>query len=288
MKIKDLFNKKKPVISFEVFPPNKNFTREKLISVTAELARLNPDFISVTYGAGGTDKNGTIEISSHIKNNLNIEVLSHLTCIGSKREEIKAYLREVKSHNIENILALRGDIPQGRDESIYDEGDFRYSSDLIKEIKDDGNFSIGAAFYPETHFESNDLQDLFHLQRKVKLGADFLISQIFFDNGSFFDFIEQIRKLDINLPLSAGIMPVTNAAQIKRITQLCKCEIPKKLENILDKYGNNPESMRKAGYFYATEQIIELAAHGINGIHLYAMNKPEVAEAIMENISFIR
>ena len=288
MKIKDLFNKKNPVISFEVFPPNKNFTREKLISVTAELASLNPDFISVTYGAGGTDKSGTIEISSHIKNNLNIEVLSHLTCIGSKREEIKAYLREVKSHNIENILALRGDIPQGRDESIYDEGDFRYSSDLIKEIKNDGCFSIGAAFYPETHFESNDLQDLFHLQRKVKLGADFLISQIFFDNDSFFEFVEQIKKLDINLPLSAGIMPITNAVQIKRITQLCKCTIPKKLENILDKYGNNPESMRKAGYFYATEQIIELTAHGIDGIHLYAMNKPEVAEAIMENISFIR
>lgn len=288
MKIKDLFKQKHPVISFEVFPPNKNFTKEKLLEVTDALSKLNPDFISVTYGAAGSDRSGTIEIASHIKNDLNIEVLSHLTCIGSKEEEIKAYLNEVKKYNIENILALRGDVPIGRDESIYDEGDYRYSSDLIKEVKKDNYFSIGAAFYPETHFESNDLQDLFNLKRKVKLGADFLISQIFFDNDTFFYFTEQARKIDINIPLSAGIMPVTNASQIKRITQLCKCSIPKKLENILDKYGHNHESMCKAGYFYATEQIIELVASGVEGIHLYAMNKPEIAQAIMKNIDFIR
>ena len=287
MQIKELFNKKNPVISFEVFPPNKNFTKEKLVEVTGELAELNPDFISVTYGAGGTNRSGTIEIASHIKNNLNIEVMSHLTCIGSKKQDILNYIQEIKKHNIKNVLALRGDIPQGRDESIYNEGDYRYASDLINDIKNE-NITIAAAFYPETHFENNDLQDLIHLKNKVDLGVDFLISQIFFDNNKFFNFMEQAQKLNINVTLSAGIMPVTNAAQIKRITSLCKSSIPKKLEKILDKYGHDPESMKKAGFIYATEQIIELLANDIPAIHLYAMNKPEVARAIMNNIEFVR
>ena len=287
MQIKELFNKKNPVISFEVFPPNKNFTKEKLVEVTGELAELNPDFISVTYGAGGTNRSGTIEIASHIKNNLNIEVMSHLTCIGSTKQDISNYISEIKKHNIKNVLALRGDIPQGRDESIYDEGDYRYASDLINDIKNE-DITIAGAFYPETHFESNDLQDLIHLKNKVDLGVDFLISQIFFDNDKFFNFMEQAQKLNINVPLSAGIMPVTNAAQIKRITSLCKSSIPKKLEKILDKYGHDHESMKKAGFIYATEQIIELLANDIPAIHLYAMNKPEVARAIMNNIEFVR
>ena len=287
MQIKELFNKKNPVISFEVFPPNKNFTKEKLVEVTGQLAELNPDFISVTYGAGGTNKSGTIDIASHIKNNLDIEVMSHLTCIGSKKQDISNYIQEIKKHNIKNVLALRGDIPQGRDESIYNEGDYRYASDLISDIKTE-DITIAGAFYPETHFENNDLQDLIHLKNKVDLGVDFLISQIFFDNDKFFNFMEQAQKLNINVPLSAGIMPVTNAAQIKRITSLCKSSIPKKLEKILDKYGHDSESMKKAGFIYATEQIIELLANDIPAIHLYAMNKPEVAKAIMNNIEFIR
>ena len=287
MQIKELFNKKNSVISFEVFPPNKNFTKEKLVEVTGELAELNPDFISVTYGAGGTNRSGTIEIASHIKNNLNIEVMSHLTCIGSTKQDISNYISEIKKHNIKNVLALRGDIPQGRDESIYDEGDYRYASDLINDIKNE-DITIAGAFYPETHFENNDLQDFIHLKNKVDLGVDFLISQIFFDNDKFFNFMEQAQKLNINVPLSAGIMPVTNAAQIKRITSLCKSSIPKKLEKILDKYGHDHESMKKAGFIYATEQIIELLANDIPAIHLYAMNKPEVARAIMNNIEFVR
>lgn len=287
MQIKELFNKKIPVISFEVFPPNKNFSKEKLIEVTGQLAELNPDFISVTYGAGGTNRSGTIEIASHIKNNLNIEVMSHLTCIGSKKQDISNYIQEIKKHNIKNVLALRGDIPQGRDESIYNEGDYRYASDLISDIKTE-DITIAGAFYPETHFENNDLQDLIHLKNKVDLGVDFLISQIFFDNDKFFNFMEQAQKLNIDVPLSAGIMPVTNAAQIKRITSLCKSSIPKKLEKILDKYGHDSESMKKAGFIYATEQIIELLANDIPAIHLYAMNKPEVAKAIINNIEFVR
>ena len=288
MKIKDLYENKNPVFSFEIFPPNKNFSEEKLKAVTEELASYKPDFISVTYGAGGTTKAGTVEIASYIKNELKIETLAHLTCIGSKKQEIANFLKELKNNNIKNILALRGDIPQGEDESIYNRGDYKYASDLIKDIKENEDFSIGAAFYPETHYENNDLIDLFHLKEKVDLGANFLISQIFFENETFLRFREQAKKLSINVPLVAGIIPVTNAAQIKRITALCNSKIPSKLEKILDKYGSNPDSMKKAGIAYATEQIIELLSNDIIGIHLYTMNKTDTTKEILDNVSFVR
>ena len=269
MKIKEIFEEKEHVISFEIFPPNKNFSEERLKEVTGELVKHKPDFISVTYGAGGTTKSGTIEMASHIKNNLGSE--------------------EAKKHNIKNIMALRGDIPQGEDESIYERGDYRYASDLVRGIRGaHKDISIGAAFYPETHYESNDLADLVHLKKKVDEGVDFLISQVCFDNRMFVDFREKAEKLDIKVPLVAGIMPITNAAQIKRIVQLCKSSIPSGLERILDKYGSNPESMKKAGIIYATEQIIELLSYGIRGIHLYTMNKTDTTEEIMNNISFTR
>ena len=288
MKIKDLFEKKEHTVSFEIFPPNKNFSEERLKEVTKELVNHKPDFISVTYGAGGTTKSGTVEMASYIKNKLNTEVLAHLTCVGSKKAEIHNFLKEVEENNIKNIMALRGDIPQGEDESIYDRGDYRYASELIKDINDNHSFSVGAAFYPETHYENNDLVDLIHLKNKVEQGVDFLISQIFFDNSIFIDFSEKAEKLNIKVPLIAGIMPITNAAQIKRITALCKSEIPEKLEKILNKYGHNPESMKKAGIIYATEQIIELLAHGVKGIHLYTMNKTDSTKEIMDNIAFTR
>lgn len=288
MKIKDLYENKNPVFSFEIFPPNKNFSEEKLKAVTEELASYKPDFISVTYGAGGTTKAGTVEIASYIKNELKIETLAHLTCIGSKKQEIANFLKELKNNNIKNILALRGDIPQEEDESIYNRGDYKYASDLIKDIKENEDFSIGAAFYPETHYENNDLIDLFHLKEKVDLGANFLISQIFFENETFLRFREQAKKLSINVPLVAGIIPVTNAAQIKRITALCNSKIPSKLEKILDKYGSNPDSMKKAGIAYATEQIIELLSNDIRGIHLYTMNKTDTTKEILDNVSFVR
>ena len=227
-------------------------------------------------------------MASYIKNELNTEVLAHLTCVGSKKAEIHNFLKEVEENNIKNIMALRGDIPQGEDESIYDRGDYRYASELIKDINDNHSFSVGAAFYPETHYENNDLVDLIHLKNKVEQGVDFLISQIFFDNSIFMDFSEKAEKLNIKVPLIAGIMPITNAAQIKRITALCKSEIPEKLEKILDKYGHNPESMKKAGIIYATEQIIELLAYGVKGIHLYTMNKTDSTKEIMDNIAFTR
>ncbi len=288
MKIKDLFKEKEHVISFEIFPPNRNFSEDKLKEVTSKLVKHRPDFISVTYGAGGTTKSGTIEMASYIKNTLNTEVLAHLTCVGSKKSEIHRFLKEVEDNNIQNIMALRGDIPQGEDESIYARGDYRYASDLIKDINDNHDFSVGAAYYPETHYENNDLIDLIHLKNKAEQGVDFLISQVFFDNSIFMDFREKARKLGISVPLIAGIMPVTNVIQIKKITALCRSEIPEKLEKILDKYGHDHESMKKAGIAYATQQIIELLSYGIRGIHLYTMNKTDTTKEIMKNIDFTR
>ena len=192
MKIKDIFEEKEHVISFEIFPPNKNFSEERLKEVTSELIKHKPDFISVTYGAGGTTKSGTIEMASHIKNNLKSEVLAHLTCVGSKKTEIDSFLEEAKNHNIKNIMALRGDIPQGKDETIYEMGDYRYASDLVRGIRESHkDISIGAAFYPETHYESNDLADIVHLKKKVDEGVDFLVSQVCFDNRMFIDFREK-------------------------------------------------------------------------------------------------
>lgn len=288
MKIKKLYNNKETVFSFEIFPPNKNFSSEKLYEVIDELSTHNPDFISVTYGAGGTTKSGTIEMASYIKNKLNIESVTHLTCVGSKKDEIDNFLNELEENNIENILALRGDIPQGQTEEILDTGDFKYASDLIEEINKNGKFSVGGAFYPEVHHENNDLLDLFHLKKKAEAGIDFLISQIFFDNEVFLSYKEKAEKLGIDIPLTAGIIPITNANQIKRITSLCHCTIPKKLEKILEKYGDNNESMLQAGVAYATEQIVELLSSGVKGIHLYTMNKTEAVKEILNNISYIR
>ena len=219
------------------------------------------------------------------------EVLAHLTCVGSKKSEIHDYLQEAKSKNVKNILALRGDVPQGETEDIYNKGDYKYASELISDLRknsDFDDFSIGGAFYPETHYENNDLVDLFHLKNKVEAGTDFLTSQMFFDNDIFIKFKEKAEKLDIKVPLIAGIMPVTNAKQIKRIIELSKCSVPHTLDKLLEKYGDNPESMKKAGIMYASEQIIELLAYGIKGIHIYTMNKPEIAKEIMKNIEFAR
>ena len=288
MKIGDIYKGKSEVVSFEIFPPNTNFTTEKLYEVIDELSGYKPDFISVTYGAGGTTKGSTVEISSYIKNKLKIETMTHLTCIGTKKEEIEKFLNMLERENIENILALRGDTPKGKSGDVFLKGDYKYASDLVSEIKKKEKFSVGGAFYPETHYENNDLLDIFNLKKKVDRGADFLISQIFFDNNAFLKFRENAEKVGINIPLIAGIMPVTNAKQIKKITSLCNCTIPKKLEKILDKYSNCPDSMIQAGIAYATDQIIELFSNDVKGVHLYTMNRTKSAKEILRNISYIR
>lgn len=284
MKIKELFKQKQPTISFEVFPPNKIYTLEKVYEVIDELSLLKPDFMSVTYGAGGSTRRNTVDIASKIKNINNIEALAHLTCIGATKKEIDEILKDLNKNNIENIMALRGDIPQECENKI---GEFSHANDLIKYIKEYGDFSIGGAFYPEGHQETNDLLDLFNLKTKVDSGTDFLISQIFFENEKFYEFKEKLGKLNIKTPLIAGIMPITNGKQIRRITSICGCSIPEKLKKILDRYEDNPIAMREAGIAYAMEQIIELISDDIAGIHIYTMNRVEASKKIMENIGNI-
>ncbi len=286
MKITDLFAKKKPTVSFEVFPPNEIYSLDEVFSVIDELALLKPDFISVTYGAGGASRGRTVEIASKIKNKNKIEALAHLTCIGAEKSEIQNIPNELKKHNIENILALRGDLP--KDNTAANKGDFSHASDLVKYLKENENFSVGGAFYPEGHQDTNDLLDLFNLKLKVDSGTDFLISQIFFDNEQFYQFRDKLKKLNINIPVIAGIMPVTNAKQIRKITSLCGCTIPEKLKKILDRYEDNPKALKEAGIAYATEQIIDLMTSDIDGIHIYTMNKTETAKKIMNSIQNIR
>ena len=286
MKITNLFTKKKPTISFEVFPPNEIYSLDEVFGVIDELALLKPDFISVTYGAGGASRGRTVEIASKIKNKNHIEALAHLTCIGAEKNEIDSILTELKNNNIENILALRGDLP--KDGTPLKKGDFLHASDLVKYLKNNDSFSVGGAFYPEGHQDTNDLLDLFNLKIKVDSGTDFIISQIFFDNEQFYEFRNKLKKLNINIPIVAGIMPVTNAKQIRKITSLCGCTIPEKLRKILDRYENNPKALKEAGIAYATEQIIDLMTSDIDGIHIYTMNKTETAKKIMNSIQNIR
>lgn len=284
MKIKELFKQKQPTISFEIFLSNKIYTLEKVYEVIDELSLLKPDFMSVTYGAGGSTRRNTVDIASKIKNINNIEALAHLTCIGATKKEIDEILKDLNKNNIENIMALRGDIPQECENKI---GEFSHANDLIKYIKEYGDFSIGGAFYPEGHQETNDLLDLFNLKTKVDSGTDFLISQIFFENEKFYEFKEKLGKLNIKTPLIAGVMPITNGKQIRRITSMCGCSIPEKLKKILDRYEDNPIAMREAGIAYAMEQIIELISDDIAGIHIYTMNRVEASKKIMENIGNI-
>ena len=289
MLIKDLFNNNKPVISFEIFPPKKNSPIETIYNTIEELKDLRPDFISVTYGAGGSSQGNTVQIASIIKNKYSIEALAHLTCVTSTKQDIDNILSSLKKENIENILALRGDIPSDPDFKFPDPLHYHYASDLVKEIKDTDNFCIAGACYPEGHFECIDkLKDLENLKKKVYSGTDFLITQLFFDNNVFYDFYEKAQSNNINIPISAGIMPVINKNQINRIASLCGATIPKKLIRIIEKYEYNPEALKEAGIAFATDQIIDLLSWGVDGIHLYTMNKPELATKIVNNITEIR
>lgn len=289
MQIGELFKQKKPVVSFEIFPPKRNYPIETIYNTIDDLSDLKPDFISVTYGAGGSSKDRTVEIASTIKNKYGIEALAHLTCVASTKSEIDDILVDLKANNIENILAMRGDIPQDPDFDFPDPLHFQYAKDLIERIHRRNGFSIGAACYPEGHIEATSkVDDLKYLQQKVDANVDFLITQLFFDNEIFFDFMEKIDLMGIKVPVSAGILPVLNINQMKRIVQLSGCSIPPKFKRILDKYEHNPEALKEAGTAYAIEQIIDLLSWGIDGVHIYTMNKPDTTRRIMKNISKIR
>ena len=235
MKIEDIFKNKDTVISFEIFPPNNKFPVEKIYKTIDELAELKPDYISVTYGAGGTTQGRTVEITNRIKNINKIETMAHLTCIGATEESINSTLTQLKNNGIENILALRGDIPRDK----VHNSKFSYASDLVKHIKKEDTFSVAGAFYPEVHFENNDLLDLFHLKTKVESGTDFLVSQLFFDNEDFYAFKEKTQKLNLTVPLVAGILPVTNYKQIQKVRELCNARIPRRQSKGIGRSRNN-------------------------------------------------
>lgn len=286
MKISEILNTNKTGLSMEMFPPKTWDAYESVEAVAGEIAKLSPSYMSVTYGAGGGTSDFTVKIASHIEKTYNIPALAHLTCISSTHYKVKEQLEKLKEAGISNILALRGDIPQDYDMSNLD---YHYASELIAEIKEfDESFCIGAACYPEVHPESvNYMDDIRHLKEKVEAGCDFLTTQMFFDNGVFYNFMYRLREEGVEVPVIAGIMPVTNPKSIIRTCKLCGATLPQRFRRIVDKFGSDPDSMKQAGIAYATEQIIDLYANGVNAVHVYCMNKPDVAKAIMNNVSSI-
>lgn len=286
MKIKDILARDKVTLSFEVFPPKKGMPFEPIVAAVDRLCQSRPDFMSVTYGAGGGTGHNTVKIASHVQNDLGVTALAHLSCVSSTKEQVVSAIDEIKAAGIENILALRGDIPK---DGSYPVGEYyNYASELVTEIKKHGDFCIGAACYPEGHIEcAHKEDDIANLKIKVDSGVDFLTTQMFFDNNVLYNFLYRIRERGITVPVIAGIMPITNPKQISRTTELSGTYVPTRFKAIVDKFGSNPEAMKQAGIAYATEQIIDLVANGVKGIHIYTMNKPDVAESIRRNLSHI-
>ena len=284
MKVIDIIKSDKPSLSFEVFPPKQSLNFESVMKATRSIAELSPSFMSVTYGAGGGTSKYTADIASEILN-MGVTPLAHLSCISSKKDEINLLLQDLKDRGIENILALRGDIPDDADLSGLQ---YHYASELVAEIREFGGFCIGGACYPETHPDSkNSKEDIESLKIKVDNGCEFLTTQMFFDNNILYNFMYRLYREGVDVPVVAGIMPVTNAAQIKRICMISQNTLPQRFLRLVDRYGENPEAMKQAGIAYATEQIIDLFANGVNAVHVYSMNKPDVAMTIQKNISEI-
>ena len=282
MKIESKFQKKKPVLSFEIFPPKRDKAIQNIDETLAILSELNPDFISVTFGAGGSHTdNQTVELAKRIKQQYGIDPLVHLTCLNSSKFEICELLEELKEAEIDSILALRGD----KNPAVEEKQDFRYASDLVKFIRQYGDFSISGDCYPECHTESkNKIEDIAYLKEKVDSGVQHLISQLFFDNNAFYSFQEHIQIAGMHVPVEAGIMPVINKAQIERMVTLCGASLPEKFSRVMHKYEDNKEALFDAGMAYAINQIVDLLAHDVDGIHIYTMNNPIVAKRICDGI----
>lgn len=285
MKIIDIINSGKPSLSFEVFPPKTSDSFESVKKASEEIATLSPSFMSVTYGAGGGTSEYTLEIAKNLQSK-GVTALAHLTCVNSTKNEVEMRLKRLKESGIENVLALRGDItPENQNREKWD---YHYANELVAQIKKDYDFCVGGACYPEGHPECETQSlDIKNLKRKVDVGCDFLTTQMFFDNNILYNFIYKLRESGINVPIIAGIMPVTNGKQIKRTCALSGSVLPPRFKAIVDKYADNPEAMKQAGIAYATEQIIDLYANGINVVHVYSMNKFDVAKKIRDNISEI-
>ncbi len=289
MRITDLLNDKRLSLSFEVFPPKTESGYESVKLATEEIAKLSPSFMSVTYGAGGGTSKYTLDIAKNIKARYGVPSLAHLTCVSSTKATVSERIEDIKAAGIENIMALRGDIPKELEGASRSGWDYKYAYELVSELRASGaDFCIGGACYPEIHPESeNSAKDIEFLKRKVDTGCDFLTTQMFFDNNLLYGFLYKIREAGISVPVIPGIMPITNAKQVERSKLLSGSFMPHRFESLVDKFGSDPAAMKQAGIAYATDQIIDLYANGITHVHIYSMNKPDVAEKIMSNLSDI-
>ena len=289
MKIIDLLKSEALSLSFEVFPPKTDTAFENVQTATEEIAKLSPSFMSVTYGAGGGTSKYTLDIAKRIKELYNVPSLAHLTCVSSTKATVHDRIADIKAAGIENIMALRGDIPSELQETDRSHWDYHHAVELVRELKESrADFCIGGACYPEIHPESeNQKQDIKYLKEKVDAGCDFLTTQMFFDNNLLYNFLYKIREAGITVPIIPGIMPITNANQVERAIKLSGSFMPQRFKSLVDKFGSDPAAMKQAGIAYATDQIIDLYANGITNVHVYSMNKPDVAKKIMDNLSCI-
>ena len=289
MKIIDLLTENKLTLSFEVFPPKTESVFDSVKHATEEIAKLKPAFMSVTYGAGGGTSKYTLDIAKNILKEYGVPTLAHLTCVSSTKKTVKERIADIKNSGIENVMALRGDIPKDIENQDRNGWDYKYAIDLVRELKEDNpDLCIGGACYPEIHPESvNQKEDIKHLKEKVEAGCDFLTTQMFFDNNLLYNFLYKIREAGITVPVMPGIMPITNANQVERAIKLSGSFMPQRFKSLVDKFGTSPDAMKQAGIIYATDQIIDLFANGIKNVHVYSMNKPDVAEKILNNLSDI-
>ena len=286
MKITEIINNGTPTISFEVFPPKKDTDFVEVERAVLEVAASHPAYMSVTYGAGGSTRDNTVKLAAEIQRLFDVPSIAHLTCVGADRESIHRILDDMKASGIDNVLALRGDRPKDFDGDPFAE--YKYASELTEDIKSYGDFCVGGACYPEGYPEDrNKDENIVNLKKKIDAGCEFLTTQMFFDNNIFYNFLYRVRDKDIKVPVIPGIMPITRAAQVKRAIELSGANVPERFINLVDRFGDSPSAMQQAGIIYATDQIIDLLANGINHIHVYSMNKPEVAKAILDNISEI-
>lgn len=286
MRLTELLQSEEVTISCELFPPKQGAQLANYKKIVADMAAVKPAYMSVTYGATGGTSDYTVELANEVRNVNHIPVLAHLTCASSTKEKVASVIKELKANQIENILALRGDIPANVDFPLPNQ--YKHASELIADIKAQGDFCIGGACYPEGHPEADTIfEDLTHLKEKVDAGCEFLTTQMFFDNNILYNFMYKALKKGIDVPIVAGIMPITSKAQVKRSISLSGCMIPTRFQAIVDRFGDNPEAMKQAGIAYATEQIIDLIANGVNHVHIYTMNKPDTAGAILRNLSDI-
>ena len=284
MKIREIINSDTCTLSFEVFPPKTDTDFENVKQAAYGVASLHPSYMSVTYGAGGSTSGQTVAIAQGIQKEFDVPTIAHLTCVGATRESIHQSLQEMKDAGVENVLALRGDRPQWMDREPFT--DYHYASELVETIREFGDFCIGGACYPEGHPDAaSKTEDIRNLKKKVDAGCEFLTTQMFFDNNIFYNFLYKVKAAGIDVPVIPGIMPITRATQVKNAIKLSGCNMPERFKSIVDRFGNQPEAMQEAGIIYASEQIIDLMANGVNHIHVYSMNNAQVARGILDNVS---